>query len=180
MPLLTFGEWRPDVSDYEAATSINVSNVLPRGDGYGPFPGLVALSAALGAQCRGAFVSHNTDGSVKLFAATSTDLYVMDNTAFTWSKVSKGGGPYPGLASSDQWRFAQFNNLVIAVQANVVPQVFDVTSSAAFSDLAGSPPQARYIDIVGSFVVLSGLLSNPYRVQWSGLDDVNGASSWTP
>jgi hypothetical protein len=180
MPLLSYGEWKPDLSDYEAATSQNVINVLPRGDGYGPFPSLTALSASLGSQCRGAFVAHKTDGSVTIFAATATDLFIMDNTIFAWNKVSKAGGPYSSVSSGDQWRFGQFNNLVIAVQANAPPQFYDVTTSTAFADLAGSPPQARYIDIVGRFVVLSGLLSNPYRVQWSGLNDVNGPTSWTP
>src|SRR5204863_663594 len=33
-----------------------------------------------------------------------------------------------------------------------------------------------YIAIVGRFVVLSGLLSTPYRIQWSGL---NGVTTWT-
>jgi hypothetical protein len=180
MPLLSYGEWKPDLSDYEASTSQNVLNVFARGDGYGPVPSLTALSQSLGSQCRGAFVAHNTDGSVTIFAATATDLYIMNNIAFGWIKVSKAGGPYPSVSSAEQWRFVQFNNLVIAVQANVPPQCYDVTASSAFADLLGSPPQARYVDIVGSFVVLSGLLSNPYRVQWSGLDDVNGPTSWTP
>jgi hypothetical protein len=180
MPLLNFGEWRPDVSDYEAATSRNVQNVVPRGDGYGPFPSLTALSLSLGAQCRGAFVAYKADGSVTIFAAIATDLYVMNNSSFAWSKVSKGGGPYSSVSSGEQWRFVQFNNLVIAVQANVPPQVYNIVSSTEFADLAGAPPQARYIDIVGRFVVLSGLLTTPQRVQWSGLNDVNGATSWTP
>jgi hypothetical protein len=30
LPLLNFGEWRSDVSDYEAATTQNVQNVVPR------------------------------------------------------------------------------------------------------------------------------------------------------
>jgi hypothetical protein len=38
MPLLPFGEYKPDVSDYEGQATKNVRNVLPRGDGYGPFP----------------------------------------------------------------------------------------------------------------------------------------------
>ncbi len=33
MPLISFGEYRPDVSDYEAATTRNILNVLPRGGG---------------------------------------------------------------------------------------------------------------------------------------------------
>jgi hypothetical protein len=180
MPLLSYGEWRPDLSDYEAATTQNVVNVLPRGDGYGPFPSLTALSVSLGSQCRGAFVAYKADGSVTIFAGTATDLYIMDNTAFAWTKVSKAGGPYSSVATAEQWRFVQFNTLVICVQANVAPQVYDITTSTAFADLAGSPPQARYIDIVGRFVVLSGLLTNPQRVQWSGLNDINGPTSWTP
>lgn len=179
MPVIPFGEYRPDVSDYEAQTQRGVLNVVPRGDGYGPFPSLTAISASLGAQCRGAFAAYKTDGSVVVFAATSTDLYTMDNSTYGWTNVSLGGGPYSAVPASDQWSFTQFNNLVIAVQANVAPQVFDVSSSTAFANLAGSPPQARYVDVVGRFVVLTGLLSNPNRVQWSGLNDVNGASSWT-
>jgi hypothetical protein len=180
MPIVPFGEYRPDVSDYEAATERDALNVVPRGDGFGPFPSLTALSLSLGAQCRGAFVAYNTDGSVTIFAATATDLYTMNNTTFGWTKVSLGGGPYSTISTGDQWRFVQFNALIIAVQANVTPQVWILGSSTAFANLAGSPPQARYIDIVGRFVVLSGLLSNPQRVQWSGLNDVNGATSWTP
>src|SRR5204862_8114370 len=115
-----------------------------------------------------------------VFAGTSTDLFLLNNTDFSWSKVSLAGGPYAALTASDLWQFRQFNNLVFAVQANVVPQVFDISSSVAFANGAGGPPQARYIDIVGRFVVLFGLLSHPNRVQWSGLNDVNGPNSWTP
>lgn len=179
MPIVPFGEYRPDLSDYQAQTGRNVLNVVPRGDGYGPFPSLAKISAALGSQCRGAFEAVKTDGSVLVFAATATDLYLLNNTNYTWSVVSKAGGPYAAIASAEQWQFRQFNNLVIAVQANVVPQVFDVSSAVAFADLAGSPPQARYIDVVGRFVVLAGLSGNPNRVKWSGLNDVNGPNSWT-
>lgn len=180
MPLVKFGEYRPDVSDYEASTSKLIQNVVPRADGYGPFPSLTELTAALPGPCRGAFVAYKSDGSVQIFAGTSTELYTLDNTTLSWTKISKGGGPYSALTSTEQWQFIQFNSLVIAVQANVVPQVFTLSVSSAFADLAGSPPQARYIAVVGRFVVLSGLLSTPYRVQWSGLNSVNASGSWTP
>lgn len=179
MPIIPFPEYRPDVSDYQAATGKGVLNVVPRGDGFGPFPSLAAISASLGAQCMGAKAAYKTDGTVVVFAATSTDLYLLNNTTLAWSKVSKGGGPYSALSAGDLWQFEQFNNLVFATQANVVLQVFDISSASAFSDALGSPPQARYISIVGKFLVLSGLLSNPNRVKWSGLNDVNGVNSWT-
>src|SRR5207244_2448729 len=77
------------------------------------------------------------------------------------------------------WKFAQTGNLVFATQANTVLQVFDLTSSSAFGDALGSPPQAGYIDVVGRFLVLSGLQSIPYRIQWSGLNSFNASQSWT-
>lgn len=257
MPLLPFGEYRPDVADYEGSTTRNIQNVVPRGDGYGPFPSFTSLTQALPATCRGAFYALKSDGSVAIFAGTADRLYLLNNTDYSWTPVSKeetvtisnaspavvtftshpfqdndpvkfsttgslptgltagtvyfvnvvdadsftvsataGGTPidtssagsgthsatsaYLDLSSTAQWRFAQFNDLVIAAQANAVPQVYDLSSSNAFDDLAGSPPQSAYVDVVGRFVVLSGLLSQPYRIQWSGLNDVNSADAWTP
>lgn len=180
MPVVPFGEYRPDLSDYEAGSERNALNVVPRGDGFGPFPSLAAISLSLGAQCRGAFQAAKTDGSLFVFAATATDLYLLNNTTYAWAKVSKGGGPYSSIANSDQWIFRQFNNLVFATQVSAPLQVFDVSSASAFSDALGAPPQARYMDIVGRFLVLGGIAGAPGRVKWSGLNDVNSANSWTP
>jgi hypothetical protein len=257
MSLVPFAEYRPDVSDLLGQFSKVISNVVPRADGYGPFPSFNALSAALPATCRGYFYARNNDGSITIFAATSTRLWKMSNTDFTWVPVSKvsaltsisnaspavlsltahglsvgdaivlsttgslptgltvgtvyyvisagfgansfevsatlggaaintssaGSGThsftaqYSGVPSGDQWQFVQFNNFVFAVQINTAPQVFDLTSSTAFADLGGSPPQARYIAVVNRFLVLSGLGSGtPYRIQWSGL---NATTTWT-
>jgi len=259
MPLLQFGEYRPDIADYEGASTRTILNAVPRGDGYGPFPGSSNYTAALPARCRGAFYALKPDGSVAVFAATVDRLYLLDNTTFGWRPVTKpanvssisvgspavitftnafaandpvvfsttgalptgliagtvyhvaatglsgsafsvsttpggalintsgaGSGThavtssYSALSAAAQWRFAQTGNLVFATQANALLQVFDLTSSTAFGDALGTPPQAAYIDVVGRFLVLSGLLSNPYRIQWSGLNSFNAAQSWTP
>jgi hypothetical protein len=127
--------------------------------------------------CRGFFRALNPDGSVATFAATPQKIYMLDATSLGWVDVSKGGASYPALSSTDNWQFCQFVNHVIAVQANTVPQVFTLEQSTAFSDLGGTPPQARYITVVGFFVVLTGLVTNPFRVQWSAL---NNDQSWTP
>lgn len=255
MPLLPFGEYRPDISDYEGQTTKNIQNVLPRGDGYGPFPDFAVLSQALIGACRGAFYALKSDGSVAVFAGTSDRLWIADNTDYSWTPVSAvetvtissaspgvftlaghgfaandpvvfsntgGGLPaeitagtkyfvktvldantftiaataggmainttsagtgthsvthlYASLSSDAQWQFAQFGNLVFATQENAVLQVYDLSASSAFADCAGSPPQAAYISVVGRFLVLSGLLSNPYRIHWSGL---NATTTWT-
>lgn len=174
--LLPFPEFRPDVTDYRGASSKTIANVLPRADGYGPFKSFVDFTSALPAACRGFFYARKTDGSIAVFAGTSTKLYKLNNTDFSWTDVSAGGGSYTPLTLTSQWQFAQFGNFVVAVQANIVPQMYDLSSSTAFANLAGSPPQAGGVAVVGRFLVLFNLLSNPYRVHWSGL---NAITTWT-
>ncbi len=185
MPVLFFSEFRPDVSDYEGNSSKNITNVIPRGDGYGPFPGFSAFTAALPATCLGSFSARKADGSMAIFAGTATKLYMLSNTSGTWTDVSRGGGTYsppPTGITAGIWRFAQFNNFVFATQVSDNLQIFDLTSSTAFADRADSNcPAASYITVVNSFLVLSGLGSTtPYRVQWSGLNDVSTSSAFTP
>jgi hypothetical protein len=179
MPLLSYGDYRPDVSDYEGQATRSILNVIPRGDGYGPFPSFSPYTSALPSPCRGAFYALKSDGTVITFAGTATKLYKLNNTDFSWTDVSSGGASYSALSATAQWQFAQTGDLVFATQANAVLQVFDLSSATAFSDALGSPPQAAYISVVGSFLVLSGLLSTPYRIQWSGLDSFNAPDSWT-
>ena len=121
MPFVPFGEYRPDVADYQSQYATFLANALPRGDGYGPFPDFSAYSAALPAACRGFFKAIRSDGSIAIFAATATRLYQLNNINFVWTDVSKGGVGYPALSASDNWQFAQFNNFVSAAQANVPP-----------------------------------------------------------
>lgn len=173
--VLTFGEFAPDITDLNTGESSNVQNVVPRGDGWGPFPDWVAFTSALPDICRGYFFGRNADGSVTIFAATATNIYKLSNTDFTWGNVSLGGGPYAAVPGGANWQFVQFNTKVIAVQINVVPQVFDLTSSTAFANLGGTPPQASYVAIINRFVVLAGISGFPYRVQWSGL---NAITTW--
>lgn len=176
MSLVPFPEYRPDVSDYQSSTTRSILNVLPRGDGYGPLPSFSAYTGSLGAACRGFFRGIKSDGSAAIFAATATGLFQFNATTLGWDDISKGAVPYSSIPSTDQWQFEQFNNFIIAVQANTVPQYFDLASSTAFDDLAGSPPNARHVSAVGRFLVLSGLVANPFRIQWSGL---NAITTWT-
>jgi hypothetical protein len=171
-----FPEWSPDVAQLGTGVSGTMSGVVPRADGYGPFKSLEEFTQALPAGCRGYFFARRSDGSIAIFAGTSTRLYLLDNSTFAWTDVSKGGAAYSTLVTNSNWQFRQFNDLVIAVQVNTVPQKFTLSSSSAFADLGGSPPQAAFIAIVNRFVVLTGLLSATRRIQWSDLD---APETWT-
>lgn len=176
MPTLSFGEYRPDLSDLDGSHSRLINNVLPRGDGYGPIMDIAELTTALPAACRGYFYARDDDGAISVFAGTATKLYLLNNTDYSWSDVSVGGGSYTTLSSDANWSFAQFGLIVIACQGNDDVQAYTLGSSATFDDLAGSPPDADYVTVVNSFVVLSGLTANPFRVQWSALGSAIG---WT-
>lgn len=174
--VLEFTEWAPDQEAIGTNVSSVIQNAYPRKDGYGPFESLEAFTNALPSNSRGFFFARKSDGSIAVFAGTATNLYQLNNTTFDWDNVSKGGGPYGSLVSSDNWQFAQFNDLVIAVQVNTFPQKFILSSSTDFEDLGGSPPAAAFVAIVGFFVVLTGLLSDPRRAQWS---DLGAPEIWT-
>jgi len=168
--LILFPEYAPDVTPLGQAESQTIFNVVPRGDGYGPVQSLQGYTLALPDLCRGFFFGRNTDGSVSIFAGTSTDLYLLDNTTLGWRRVSKGGTAYGQLPAGDNWQFVQFNNIVIAVQQNTVPQKYILGSGGNFIDLGGGPPPAGAVSVIGFFVVLTALTSNPQRAQWSDLD----------
>lgn len=170
-PTLKFDKWTPDVGP-----QIEISGVYPRADGYGPFKDFVAFTLALPDNCRGFFFARKNDGSIAVFAGTITDLYQLNNIDFSWVLVSKGGASYSPLVSTDNWQFAQFADLVVAVQVNTVPQKFVLASGTAFVDLGGSPPSAGFVSVVGLFLVLTGLLTNPKRIQWS---DLGAPETWT-
>lgn len=173
---IPFGPWAPDLASINNNTASIISGVVPRADGYGPFQDFVAFTQALPSGSRGFFFARKSDGSVAVFAGTMTDLYQLDNTTFAWKLVSKGNASYSPLVSTSNWQFAQFNDLVIAVQINTAPQKFILSSGTNFVDLGGSPPSAAFVTIVGFFLVLSGLLSNPRRLQWS---DLGAPETWT-
>jgi hypothetical protein len=173
--VLPWGEWRPDVSAYKGSHSPTITNVVPRGDGYGPWKSYAALSDALAAACRGFFTAYDDDGTVAIFAGTAAaELYKMSNTDYSWETVS--AATYTALSSTDQWQYTQFGTRVIAVQGNDNPQSYVMGSSTDFADLGGTPPNAKYVTTVGEFVVLSGLTSDPFTIQWSSRSD---PTEWT-
>lgn len=175
-PTLKFPEWAPDLSDIGTSTSVDIQNCVARADGYGPFRDLETFTTSLPGPCRGYFFARRSDGSISVFAGTATGLYLLNNTTFSWLNVSKGGVPYSAVPPQAQWQFEQFNDIVIAVQVNTPPQKYSLTPGGTFVDLGGSPPAAAFVSIVGFFVVLTGLLSNPKQLRWS---DLGAPETWT-
>ena len=99
-----------------------------------------------------------------VFAGTETKLYQLNNTDYM-DRCFKIGRHLYGAVVGCTVAICADGQPGIRDAKNAPLRVFDLSSSTAFADAAwGSPPQAAYIDVVGRFLVLSGLLSAPYRI----------------
>lgn len=173
--IIPFGEWAPDVCQLDSQLTAIAENVYPGPNSYTPIPALGAIStAALLDPCLGLAFARTVSGAWVIFAGTANNLYKY--ASGSWTDVTRiVGGDY-GVATGHAWSFTQWGTYLIAVNINDNPQVINIDSGTEFEDLAGSPPKAKHVTVVGPHVVLSGLASNERMLQWSGVED---HESWT-
>lgn len=170
-----FGEWRPDLALIDTKFASEVENVMAGANAYQPFPGLAPFSlAALSETVCGLYAARTSSGAWKIYVGTTTKLYVWNLSGFT--EVSRTSGGAYAVAPGDLWSFAQFGKNLIAVHQGDNPQTIDIDVGTNFADLGGSPPRAQNVYVIADFVVLSGLVSNNRKIQWSALNDSTG---WT-
>lgn len=172
---LPLAAWEPDSAGVDSGVLSVARNVYPSKTGYIPIQSLSAITShALPAKCVGAFAVRTTAGGYLIFAGTQTKLYKY--VAGNWVDYTRlSGGDY-AVPTDEYWSFKEFGSKLIAVNISDDPQVIDVDSGTAFAALAGTPPKARYVDVVGGFVVLACLSSDNRAVRNSALEDETG---WT-
>ena len=170
------GPWEPDSAAVDSGVLVLAQNCYPHKAGYGPVPSLAAINAnALAAKCFGMFAARTSAGGWIIFAGTQTKLYRY--VSGVWTDYTRVAGGNYNVPTDDYWSFTQFGSYIIAVNINDSPQVIDIDSGAtAFSALGGSPPNARYVTVVGDFVVLACISTNNLKLRNSAINDVTG---WT-
>jgi hypothetical protein len=172
--MLEFGEWLPDQAAYTNAGANDAKNCLPlTNKSYGPLKNLSSVVDALSNRIQGAASLQENDGTQHTFCGDSDDLYLLGTTAF--AEISKSTNAYT-TAAKDHWDFVQYGNRVVAVNGHTdAPQTYLMGTDAAFSDLAGSPPQAKHAAVINNFVMLGNIDVSgtvyPNRVHWSAIDD---------
>lgn len=162
---MKFGAWLPDLDQYGHDGLVMARNVLPTPLGYGPVKTYSAVTTALPSAFRGGRTFRGVDGTVKLLVGTDDGLYSWSGTA--WD--SEVAGSY-----ANDWQFAQFGDLAIAVQG-AAPLKYTIGSGVG-ATLGGTPPNGKYITTVKDFVVIAGVDSANSTVYWSAL---NNAEGWT-
>lgn len=140
-------------------------NVLPAADGYRPVKSLAAISDPLAATFKGGGAFISTNGTAFLLAGTANGL--QRYSAGSWSTL------LAAMSVTDRWRFAQFENLVVAVNGVDTKQV-DLNAGTA-SDLAA--PTGNGVAVVGDYTVITQADGNRLRVAWSAQ---NNPLEWTP
>ncbi len=172
----SFGKWGPDAATLNVALAGEASGVLPGRTGYQPFPQPAVASLAMAAACRGAFAGRTTPNAIAIFAGTSVRLYKFAGVATAWTNVTRSSAVNYAVATDDLWQFAQYGVNVFATQISDTLQFIDVSAGTNFEPVAGSPPQARYVAVVGDFLMLGNTNTSPREVRWSGRND---AAFWT-
>jgi len=173
---LPFGEWLPDLPDFENPGAITAKNCIPQLKSYRSLKGLQSFTDALTTACIGSVWARANNGDIFNFAGDASSLYSLSSSS--WGDVSKALG-----YSAANWEFTQFGNRVIAVDIADKPQYYDMNTSTLFADLPGTdgdPPNAAHVGIVRDFVVLGDVDDGgrkPSRVVWSGF---NNSEQWTP
>jgi len=170
---LKFGEWLPDLPALDNPGATIAENVIPHLDSYRQMRELAATSSALTAYCRGAAAYSDKDGNSEIYAGDATKLYRIASE--TWA--DKSGATYT-TGAEDYWRFVKWGEAVIATNYADAIQTKAFGAGTNFAALGGSPPKARHIGTVRSFIVLGDLNDGthyPSKIAWSGQ---NLETSW--
>jgi hypothetical protein len=131
-------------------------------------------SAALAAECLGAFQGQKLDASTRIIAGTSTKIYELTGT--TWGDVTRSSGGNYNLGTN-RWSFCQFGDYTLAANLATVLQA---SASSNFANVSGGPQAAIIEDVLtsgGGFVFAANLSTNADAWICSALND---HTSWTP
>jgi hypothetical protein len=122
------------------------TNVVPYEAGFKGAPTPVAAAvAALAAECRGAAVCTQLDGTRRVFAGTQTKLYEL--SAGVWT--DRSAGSYTGSTES-RWSFCQFGNTTVATN---LADAMQSSASGAFAAIAGAPKAKVVVSASNNFVI---------------------------
>jgi hypothetical protein len=181
VPFNAFGPWQPDQYLLNAGgVSAEALGVLCTSNAYIPLPQAVPSSIATGtpaltSMIRGGFTARDSNNNPVRLSFSSANAYRFTDGSSPWTDVTRTTGGTYNLATDDYWSTCQYGNIVIAANGNDAPQYIDVDVGTSFAALPGTPPNSRYVEVIGEFAQLGAPSINRRSVKWSGRND---ASTW--
>lgn len=171
-------EWRPDIAAFPSPRKspfmVTATNVLPSADGYGPAPDLNPFSDALPTSdvARGGAAFLDKSGQPHTFVGSPTALYKLASDG-SWTDVTRVAGGAYTLGDEERWTLSQFGDNVIASHIGDAQQIFDMTASTEFEDIAGSPAQSRFTASFGSQLVAFNTTTSEAHAIASRVNDID-------
>ena len=171
---IPFSQWLPDQVDYKNPGVVTAKNVYPSSGGFTKFEAPAPTGDLTTETVMGSALFVKADNTPLIVGGSETRLFTREP-----GTVTETTG-YTALDTDHVWRFERYNDMVIAVTPNNVPQYLtDLDTDTSWSALGGSPPNAAVIGRVNDFVVMGDLTDidasdTPYRVRWSALNNPNG------
>lgn len=173
--IIPAGEYLPDLPPIDNPGALTALNCVPKTLlSYGPWKKPAVISNALDTRPLGAFSATAYNNTVFTFAGDVEKLYRYASGSF--SDVSRTAG-YATASNyytsvSIGWHFTQFNNIALATNYSDEIQAWTLGTSSIFADLASSAPKAKYLAVVGDFLVAANTDDSfdgaiPLRLWWS-------------
>lgn len=173
--MVPFGPWAPDADDFASNVTPDLNNVFPGPGGvYLPWPSFVARTDAVPAQVLGACLALTKTGFTA-FAGTANKLYKLNAGTGAWEDVSQSMKTYTAT-ETQPWRFAVYNDSVVAVNNATDPQYFTPGTSSAFADVSNAP-RGSLVGVWGDHLIIAGSTSDPRTINAS---DINDFTVWAP
>ena len=121
--------------------------------------------------CRGAKAVRRSDGTSLILLGTQDKLAVDVGGVVSTTDVTAVG-------PDGYWQFHQFGTKAYAIGPNnTLQELSPLDSDLTWSAVADPPEQANVIGQAGGHMIVGRLASNPYGIQWAGL---NTPSIFTP
>lgn len=167
--MIPFGDYLPDLPDFENPGATVATNVLPHQKSYLPWPSQSVYSSAIDARARGAILARDKDDNVYNYVGNATKLYRLVTTTQTDASLA----PYT-TGAEERWSFAQWGQTVIATNFADNPQVITL-GGTTFANLT-TALKARHVTVIRDFVVFGNTFDAtdgnvPNRVRWSAFGD---------
>ena len=167
----------PDDNVTQPGNLLTASNLVPtvRGTYRSAYASSDTAYAALAAVCVGAAYIKKPDGTARLFAGTASRVYEANQaTGNSWT--DRSSATYTGL-STVGWMFGQFGENTIKVNKT---QTTEVSTTAAFSTLSGSPPKAQIVLTQANAVWLFNINDGTDKPDAYRISDQGVHTTWTP
>lgn len=179
-----FGDWLPDddrnirpgtPTMWLAGSPVpldSAKNLIFTGSAWRLYKPLAAATGTLATTPEDAITVDDSGTLETYVAGANGHLYQIKSGVVT--DVSKAGA----YTASQNWSFAQFGDCLIGTNGTDNVQDWNVGTSSAFADLAGTPPKGRCVGVVRDFVVLGytsgysypdGSTGSSLRVHWSAI-----------